>query len=149
MRGDPLACQWRVERAIEASPKGLTVAEAANRDKTGTRMIFPDLGAPQAAGLPLYTERVEKANRRAFIDTFKFNIPPIVSRKVAKFAKKTVSHLPAQNIYLVQFLCSQSWRKGPLGSLRLGESFRMRHSFKVMHDELYMVKVKISPDWAR
>ena len=25
----------------------------------------------------------------------------------------------------------------------------MRHSFKVMHDELYTVKVRISPDWAR
>ena len=25
----------------------------------------------------------------------------------------------------------------------------MRHSFKVMHDELYSVKVKISPKWAR
>jgi predicted DNA-binding transcriptional regulator YafY len=25
----------------------------------------------------------------------------------------------------------------------------MRHSFKVMHDELYMVKVRISPAWAR
>ena len=25
----------------------------------------------------------------------------------------------------------------------------MRHSFKVMHDELYTVKVRISPGWAR
>jgi predicted DNA-binding transcriptional regulator YafY len=25
----------------------------------------------------------------------------------------------------------------------------MRHSFKVMHDELYTVKIRISPDWAR
>jgi predicted DNA-binding transcriptional regulator YafY len=25
----------------------------------------------------------------------------------------------------------------------------MRHSFKVIHDELYTVKVRISPDWAR
>ena len=25
----------------------------------------------------------------------------------------------------------------------------MRHSFKVMHDELYMVKVRIFPAWAR
>ena len=34
-------------------------------------------------------------------------------------------------------------------SLRLGESFLMRHSFQVMHDELYTVKVRISPEWAR
>ena len=25
----------------------------------------------------------------------------------------------------------------------------MRHSFKIMHDELYTVKVKISPGWAK
>ncbi|MDI6753347.1 MAG: WYL domain-containing protein [Thermodesulfobacteriota bacterium] len=25
----------------------------------------------------------------------------------------------------------------------------MRHSFKVMHDELYTVKIRISPAWAR
>ena len=25
----------------------------------------------------------------------------------------------------------------------------MRHSFKVIHDELYTVKVRISPEWAR
>ena len=25
----------------------------------------------------------------------------------------------------------------------------MRHSFKVMHDELYTVKIRISPEWAR
>ena len=40
-------------------------------------------------------------------------------------------------------------QSSPLRSLRLGESFLMRHSFKVMHDELYTVKVRISPGWAR
>ena len=40
-------------------------------------------------------------------------------------------------------------QSSPWRSLRLGESFRMRHSFKVMHDELYTVKVRISPNWAR
>jgi len=141
MRGDQLARQWRVIRAIEASSNGLTVAEIAT---------FPSpLESLHAAGFPLYTERVDRVNRWAFIAPFKFKIPPVVSRQVAKFAKKTVSHLPAQNICLVQFLCSQSWRKGPLRPLRLGESFLMRHSFKVIHDELYTVRVRISPGWAR
>jgi len=40
-------------------------------------------------------------------------------------------------------------QSSPLRSLRLGESFLMRHSFKVMHDELYIVKVRIFPLWAR
>jgi predicted DNA-binding transcriptional regulator YafY len=34
-----------------------------------------------------------------------------------------------------------------LGVRRLDDS--MRHSFKVMHDEVYTVKVRISPGWAR
>jgi len=39
-----------------------------------------------------------------------------------------------------------------LRSLRLGVRYLddfMRHSFKVMHDELYTVKVRVSPEWAR
>ena len=94
MRGDHLSRQWRVIRAIEASPKGLTVAEIAKEEKTGIRTIYRDLEALQAAGFPLYTERIEKANRWAFIDTFKFKISPIFSRKAAKVAKKTVLHIP-------------------------------------------------------
>ena len=76
MRGDQLARQWRVIRAIEASPGGLTVTEIAEREETGIRTIYRDLEALQAAGFPLFTERVERANRWAFIDTFKFKIPP-------------------------------------------------------------------------
>ena len=74
MRGDQLARQWRVIRAIEASPNGLTVAELAKREETGIRSIYRDLEALQTAGFPLYTERVERANRWAFIDTFKHKV---------------------------------------------------------------------------
>jgi hypothetical protein len=76
MRGDQLARQWRVIRAIEASPNGLTVAEIAKWEETRIRTIYRDLEALQAAGFPLYTEKVERATRWAFIDTFKFKIPP-------------------------------------------------------------------------
>jgi len=47
MRGDQLARQWRVIRAIEASPNGLTVAEIARREGTGIRTIYRDLEALQ------------------------------------------------------------------------------------------------------
>ncbi len=40
MRADQLARQWRVIRAIEASPTGLTVAELVKREETGIRSIF-------------------------------------------------------------------------------------------------------------
>jgi predicted DNA-binding transcriptional regulator YafY len=49
MRGDQLARQWRIIRAIEASPSGLTVAEIAKRETTGIRTIYRDLEALQPA----------------------------------------------------------------------------------------------------
>jgi hypothetical protein len=42
----------------------------------GPRMVYQGLGALQEAGIPLYTERVERANRWMFVDTFKFKVPP-------------------------------------------------------------------------
>ena len=44
------------------------------------------------------------------------------------------------------------WPGSPLRFLRLCVRYLddfMRHSFKIMHDELYAVKVRISPGWAR
>jgi predicted DNA-binding transcriptional regulator YafY len=76
MRGDQLARQWHIIRAIEASPNGLTVTEIAQREETRIRTVYRDLEALQEAGFPLYTEKVERANRWAFIDTFKFKISP-------------------------------------------------------------------------
>ena len=49
MRGDQLARQWRVIRAIEASPGGLTVAEIAGREETGPRTLpGPELSRKDA-----------------------------------------------------------------------------------------------------
>jgi hypothetical protein len=74
MRGDQLARQWRIIWAIEASPNGLTVTEIAWREETGFRTIYRNLEALQAAGFPLYTEKVERANRWPFVDTAKFKM---------------------------------------------------------------------------
>ena len=79
MRGDEVTRHWRIIRAIEASPKGLTIAEIAQRGETGRRTIYRDLVALQAAGFPLFTEKIERSNRWAFINTFKFKIPPPVT----------------------------------------------------------------------
>jgi transposase len=49
MRGDQLARQWRIIRAIETSPSGLTVSEIAKREETGIRTIYRDLEALQPA----------------------------------------------------------------------------------------------------
>ena len=76
MRGDQLARQRRTIRAIQASPNGLTVTEIAQREETGIRTIYGDLDALQAAGFSLYSERADRTNRWAFMDAFKFKIPP-------------------------------------------------------------------------
>ena len=256
MRGDQLARQWRVIRAIEASPGGLTVAEIAKREETGIRTIYRDLESLQAAGFPLYTERVDRVNRWAFIDTFKFKIPApftltelmslYVYKDLVRFLKgtpffdslesvfkKIQSTLPPQALrYLdqiqsvfhvgikpykeygkfreilkqvnaaalesrrIEIVYHSLQRKEKtlrkvdpykvwfydgtiylIGLCHLREEVRMfaldrikmlnvtderftppkdfdlddfmGHSFKVMHDELYTVKVRISPNWAR
>jgi len=61
MKGDQSARQWRITRAIKASPNGLTVAEIAQRGEAGIRTIYWDLEALQAAGFPVHSERIERA----------------------------------------------------------------------------------------
>ncbi|MBU0515472.1 MAG: transcriptional regulator, partial [Proteobacteria bacterium] len=75
MRGDQLARQWRILRHIESSRQGLTVAELAEREEISPRTVYRDLEALEAAGFPLYTEKVERSQRWAFIDTYKFKVP--------------------------------------------------------------------------
>jgi predicted DNA-binding transcriptional regulator YafY len=256
MRGDQLARQWRVIRSIEASPNGLTVAEIAEREEKGLRTIYRDLEALQEAGFPLYTEKVEKANRWAFVDTFKFKIPPPFTPtelmslyfykdlvrvfkgtpfhdSIDSVFKKIQSTLPPQalrymdqiqsvfsvgirpcgdysrfrnilnlvnqaamELHRVEMVYQSLHRKERtlrkvdpykvwfydgtiylIGLCHLREEVRMfvldrikmlkvsderftmpkdfnlddfmRNSFKVMHDELYTVRVRISPGWAR
>ncbi len=256
MRGDQLARQWRIIREIEASPNGLTVSEIASREETGIRTIYRDLEALQDAGFPLYTERVERSNRWAFVDTFKFKIPApftltelmslYVYKDLVRFLKgtpffdslesvfrKIQATLPPQALsYLdqiqsvfhvgirpykeygkfreilnqvstaalecrcIEMVYHSLHRKEKtirkvdpykvwfydgtiylIGHCHLRDEVRMfvldrinlinvinerfkipkdfsldefmRHSFKVMHDELYTVKVRISPGWAR
>jgi predicted DNA-binding transcriptional regulator YafY len=67
MRGDQLARQWRVIRAIESSPNGLTVAEIAKREGSGIRTIYRDLEALQAAGFPYPCHvKAQRAPREIF-----------------------------------------------------------------------------------
>jgi hypothetical protein len=76
MRGEQLCQQWKTIRDIGASNSGLTLAEIAKREETGVRTIYRDLEALQAGGLPLYTEKVDRSKCGAFIDTFRYKIPP-------------------------------------------------------------------------
>ena len=76
MRGDQLARQWRVILAIEANPSQLTLTEIAQQVGTGVWKINRDLEALQAGSFSLHTEKVERATKWAFIDTFNHKIPP-------------------------------------------------------------------------
>lgn len=75
MRGDQLTRQSRIIREIEASLNGLPVAEIAKREEIGIRTFCRYLESLQAAGFPLYNERVERGNRWAFENTFISKIP--------------------------------------------------------------------------
>ncbi len=119
MRGDQLARQWRVIRAIEASPNGLTVAEVAQREETGIRTIYRDLEALQSAGFPLYTEKVERATKWAFVDTFKFKIPSTVFTQNTKFAKESLSGLGLFWIFQEE---KGSFRPFPLGLQKIAKA---------------------------
>jgi hypothetical protein len=52
MRGYQLGREWRVIRAIEASPSGLTAAKITKGEETGIRTIYRDLEALQVANFP-------------------------------------------------------------------------------------------------
>ena len=76
MRGDQLARQGQIIRAIEASPNGLTARAFAQREETGISPIYLDLEALWETGFSPYNQRVEQGNRWVFIDSFKFKMPP-------------------------------------------------------------------------
>ena len=75
MRGDQLALQWGIIRAIEASPNRLTDTEIAQREDPEFWTIHRDPEAPQLAGFLLYSKRFDWSAPLAFIDTFKFKPP--------------------------------------------------------------------------
>jgi predicted DNA-binding transcriptional regulator YafY len=129
MKGDQLARQWRVIRAIEASPGGLTVAEIAKREETGIRTIYRDLEAQHL--------RYHAKAQRAPSEIFKILFPPLkifimlqhsrtilcvfcvlardkIPRRAAKFAKKKVLNFLTIEKNLFQFLSCISQEKKDL-----------------------------------
>jgi predicted DNA-binding transcriptional regulator YafY len=70
MRDGQLSREWQLVRTIEANPRGIIVAEITKKKETGIRTIYRDLDALRAVGFPLYTERIERSLRSAFIGRF-------------------------------------------------------------------------------
>jgi len=74
-RGDQLARQWQIIQTIVSSKTGKTAAELADELDANPRTVYRDLEALQAAGFPIYTERVEGKNIWSLLDVVKHQIP--------------------------------------------------------------------------
>jgi hypothetical protein len=96
MRGDQSAWTWRIIRAIKVSANGLAVTEIAQRQETGIRTINLALEAFQAAGVSPHAQRVQRANRRAFIDNLKFKFLPSFS--LTKLASLVFTAFPTEGL---------------------------------------------------
>ncbi len=74
-RGDQLARQWRIIQTLISSRHGKSVSDLAQDLNCHTRTVYRDLEALQAAGFPVYTDRVEGKNLWSLLDTAKHSIP--------------------------------------------------------------------------
>ena len=74
-RGDQLARQWKIIQTLISSRPGKSAAELAEEIECHPRTLYRDLEALQAAGFPIYTERIEGKNLWSLLDTMKHQIP--------------------------------------------------------------------------
>ena len=74
-RGDQLARQWRIIQTLISSRHGKSVSDLAQDLNCHTRTVYRDLEALQAAGFPVYTDKVEGKNVWSLLDTAKHSIP--------------------------------------------------------------------------
>jgi len=74
-RGDQLARQWKIIQTLITSKSGKSAAELAEDLECHPRTLYRDLEALQAAGFPIYTEKVEGKNLWSLLDTLKHHIP--------------------------------------------------------------------------
>jgi predicted DNA-binding transcriptional regulator YafY len=74
-RGDQLARQLKIIQTLIASRQGKSAAELAEDLECHPRTLYRDLEALQAAGFPIYTERIEGKNLWSLLDTVKHQIP--------------------------------------------------------------------------
>jgi hypothetical protein len=75
VRGEQLARQWRILRALESNRHGITVADLAEQEGCQARTVWRDLAGIQEAGFPLYSEKDGQKSRFGFIEGYKFHLP--------------------------------------------------------------------------
>jgi len=74
-RGDQLARQWKIIQTLISSRIGKAVSELAQDLRCHSRTVYRDLEALQAAGFPVYTDRVGGKNIWSLLETAKHSIP--------------------------------------------------------------------------
>ncbi|CAB1072968.1 conserved hypothetical protein [Olavius algarvensis Delta 1 endosymbiont] len=74
-RGDQLARQWRIIQTLISSRQGKPATDLAQELSCHTRTVYRDLEALQAAGFPVYTDKVGGKNVWSLLDTAKHSIP--------------------------------------------------------------------------
>jgi predicted DNA-binding transcriptional regulator YafY len=74
-RGDQLARQWRIIQTLISSNQGKTVADLVRDENCHPRTIYRDLETLQAAGFPIYSERVDGRGLWSVVDEYRHRIP--------------------------------------------------------------------------
>ena len=74
-RGDQLARQWKIVQTLITSRVGKSAADLARDLDCHPRTVYRDLDALQAAGFPMYTERVDGKSIWSLLDTVKHHFP--------------------------------------------------------------------------
>ena len=74
-RGDQLGRQWRIIQTLITSKIGKSAADLAEDLDCNPRTVYRDLEALQAAGFPIYIEKVDGKNLWSLLDTMRHHIP--------------------------------------------------------------------------
>ncbi len=108
-RGDQLARQWKIIQSLISSRQGKSVSDLAGALHCHRRTVYRDLEALQAAGFPVYTDRVGGRNHWSLLDAARhsvpipFSLPELMalyfSRGMMKVLKDTVFYDSLESLF--------------------------------------------------
>ena len=103
MRGDFLARQWRIIKAIASANQGFTASQLAESEGVELRTVYRDLESLQSAGFPLYGKKEGRSTKWFLVDPVKgkgLPAPYTVGEIIALWlAKNMLAKLPDASLY--------------------------------------------------